>query len=163
MLLPFGWLFAGGTPWNWWLWKQGCEGCQMGRCWDVPESKKGCSHTMLSWWVMLLQVVFWYTSVNKGSIFEKGTNQRQPATKQSHRKKNGRSVRVWRFFRCNYLAWSSPSPLPSMYGIYIYTYIYHKNQPNVGTFRGCGLHAPNSDHQVFADGSQVKPSHLPPR
>ena len=26
------------------------------------------------------------------------------------------------------------SPIPSMYGIYIYTYIYHKNQPNVGKY-----------------------------
>ena len=27
-----------------------------------------------------------------------------------------------------------PLPIPSMYGIYIYTYIYCKNQPNVGKY-----------------------------
>ena len=41
MLLPFGWLFAGGTPWNWWLWKQGMhlrDAEKFIQCWDVSRN-----------------------------------------------------------------------------------------------------------------------------
>ena len=45
----------------------------------------------------------------------------------------------------NYKNLHEDNLIPSMYGMYIFTYIYHKNQPNVGeyTMDGMGIFRPS--------------------